>query len=80
MMELEELQIDTRAGFQAAKNYQILTYYYMFQWADQNIVGIVFFYVTDQKVSNNAKTYQLEQRERERERERSFIYIKFLNI
>ena len=77
MMELEELQLDTRAGFQAAKNYQILTYY-MFQWADQNIVGIVFFYVTDQKVSNNAKTYQLEQRERERER--SFIYIKFLNI
>ena len=34
----------------------------MFQWAKQNIAGIIFFYVADQEVSKNAKTYQLEQK------------------
>ena len=34
----------------------------MFQWAKQNMVGIIFFYVADQEASKNAKTYQLEQR------------------
>ena len=34
----------------------------MFQWAKQNIAGIIFFNVADQEVSKNAKTYQLEQK------------------
>ena len=34
----------------------------MFQWANQNISGIIFFYIVDQEVLNNAKTYQLQQR------------------
>ena len=34
----------------------------MFQWVKQNIAGIIFFYVADQEVSKNAKTYQLQQK------------------
>ena len=51
-----------RASLHATENYQTLTLYHMFQWANQNISGMVFFYMVDQEVLNNAKTYQLEQR------------------
>ena len=34
----------------------------MFQCATQNIVGIIFFYMSDEKVTSNIKAYKLEQR------------------
>ena len=64
VMEQEELQSDLlqEKTLQATENYQILNPYQMFQWAKQNIAEIIFFYVADQKVSKNVKTYQLEQK------------------
>ena len=54
-------QLVARETLKATENYQILSPYQMFQLAMQNIVGIIFFYMADQEVSKNAKTYQLEQ-------------------
>ena len=35
-------QLVARASLQATKNNQILTLYHMFQWANENIAGIIF--------------------------------------
>ena len=34
----------------------------MFQRATQNIVGIIFFYISDEEVTSNIKAYELKQR------------------
>ena len=49
-----------RAGLQAPIEKQILTAHQMFTWADQNIDGIKFFFVSDD-VNRNTHMYQLEE-------------------
>ena len=48
-------QFIARETLQATENYQILSPYQMFQWAKQNIAGIIFFYVADQEVSKKCQ-------------------------
>ena len=51
-----------RASLQAVTNNQILTPSQMFTWANQNIKGIKFFYVSSDDVQANAEQFQLEDR------------------
>ena len=51
-----------RASLQATENNQIWNPNQMFQCAIQNIVGIIFFYMSDEEVNNNIKAYELELR------------------
>lgn len=51
-----------RASLQATEEDQILTPLQMFQWADENIDGIKFFFVSDDDVQRNANKCQLEKR------------------
>ena len=47
---------------QTNENNQVLKPNQVFQWTTQNIVGIIFFYMSDEEVTSNVKTYELEQR------------------
>ena len=49
-----------RASLQAPIENQILTPHHMFTWADQNIDGIKFSFVSDD-VNGNTHLYQLEE-------------------
>ena len=49
-----------RASLQATENNQIWNPNQMFQCATQNIVGIIFFYMSDEEVNNNIKAYELK--------------------
>ena len=51
-----------RASLQATLQNQILTAEEMFQWAEKNIGGIKFFFVTSQEIQQNAMEYDLEKR------------------
>ena len=51
-----------RASLQATEKDQILTPLQMFTWANENIDGIKFFFVSDDDVQRNANMYQLEKR------------------
>ena len=64
VMELEEplKWLAARVSLQATENNQILSHNQTFQCATQNIVGIIFLYMSDEEVTSNIKAYELEQR------------------
>ena len=47
---------------QVNENNQILNPNQVFQWITQNIVGIIFFYMSEKEGNSNVKAYELEQR------------------
>ena len=49
-----------RASLQATVGNQILTAYQMFEWADKNIEGIKYFYVSNNAVKTSADAYKLD--------------------
>ena len=64
VMELEKPQSSSwqEQSLQGNKNNQILNLNQMFQWTTQNIVGIIFLYMSDEKVTSNVKACELDQR------------------
>ena len=51
-----------RASLQAPVENQIFTAYQMFEWADKNIEGIKYFYVSNNDVKTNTDAYKLDAR------------------
>ena len=49
-----------RASLQAPVENQIFTAYQMFEWADKNIEGIKYFYVSNNDVKTNTDAYKLD--------------------
>ena len=49
----------TRASLQATVENQILTAYQMFEWADKNIEGIKYFYVSNNDVKTSMSEHKI---------------------
>jgi len=55
-------RLTARASLQATVDHQITTPHDMFLWAEKNIDGIKFFYVTGDNVRDNEKQFDLDNR------------------